>query len=60
MQQALEQVCSPFVADAEAAVAEKPGERALHYPAMPSQSLGGVDPAAGDPRRDASGAEGTA
>jgi hypothetical protein len=55
----VEQVGTALVADAEAATAEQPGERALDYPAMPSQSLAGLHPPARNPRRDTAGAQGT-
>ena len=51
VQQTLEQVGPPLVADAEAAEAEQPSQRPLHHPSVPTQLPGGVD---------APGAEGAA
>ena len=56
----MEQVSSALVADTEAAKALEPGERPLHHPPVPSESLGGVNPPPGDPRCDAPIAEGAA
>ena len=52
MQQPLEQVGSPLVADTETAIAEQPGKHALHHPSVPSESLAGVDASALNPWRD--------
>jgi len=43
----------PFVANLQAAKPVQPRERALHYPAMPSQALLGFDSPSGQARRDA-------
>jgi hypothetical protein len=59
VQQPLQQVRPALVADAEAAAAEQPGERALHHPPMAAQPLAGVDPAAGDARGDVTSPERT-
>ncbi len=56
----MEQDGPPLVAHAEAATAEQPGERALDHPAVPPQSLGGVNPATGNPGSDAARSQGTA
>ena len=53
VEQALEQIRSPFIAHTQATATEQPGERPLHHPPMPSQPLAGVDAATGKPRRDA-------
>jgi hypothetical protein len=49
----VEQVGPPLVAQPEAAAAQEPGERALHHPAVPSESLRGVKSPTGNPRHDA-------
>jgi hypothetical protein len=52
MMESLEDVSAAFVADGEAAEAAEPSQGTLDHPAMPSQALGAVDPAPGDPRLD--------
>src|SRR5258708_23028519 len=49
-----------LVTDGEPAEAIEPGQRALHHPAMPSESLARFDAPAGDPRDDAALAAGGA
>jgi hypothetical protein len=58
VKQALEEVRSSLVADAQAAKAQQPRLGALHHPAILTQSLGGVDPPAGNAWGDAAGAQG--
>ena len=53
VQQPLEDVRPPLVADAKAAAAEQPGEGSLHDPAMLTEAFGGVDPPTSDARGDA-------
>jgi len=60
VEQALEQIGPPFVAHTEAAAPQQPGQRALHHPAVSSESFGGVDPTSRNPRRNATSAQGTA
>ena len=60
VQQPLEQVGSPLVADTETAIAKQPGKRALHHPSVSSESLAGVYAAARNPWRDPTSPEGTA
>jgi hypothetical protein len=57
VEQPVEQVGTALVADAEAATAEQPGERALDDPALSSESFGGVDAAPCEPRGDAASAQ---
>ena len=59
MEQSLEEVSTPFVADTEAAITEQPGQRALDHPAVPAQALAGIDAAPGDSWGNAASAEGT-
>jgi hypothetical protein len=60
VQQPLQQVRPALVADTEAAVAEQTGERALHHPSMPTQSLRGVASSPRNPRTNAACTERTA
>ena len=46
------EIVATFVADEEAPVPVQPGEVTLNHPAMSAQPGLGVDPLAGDPRRD--------
>ena len=52
MIEGLEDVSAPFVAQGQPAEAGEPGQGSLDYPAVPSQTLEGVDTAPGDPRLD--------
>ena len=58
MEQRLEQVRPPLIADTQATKAEQPGKCALHHPAVPSEPLAGVNPTASNSWRDATGAQG--
>jgi hypothetical protein len=60
VEQPLEEVHPPLVADAEAAAAEQPGEAALDHPAVPPEPLTGVDSPTGNPRQDATRSQRTA
>ncbi len=53
MEQSLQQIRAPLVADAEATTAEQPGERALDHPPAPTEPLARVTPTAGKTGRDA-------
>jgi hypothetical protein len=53
VQEAVQQVRPPFVADAEAPAAQQPGEAALDHPSMPPQPLAGVDASSGNSRHNA-------
>jgi hypothetical protein len=57
MMESLEDVNPAFVPDGEAAKAAEPSQGTLDHPAMPSQALGAVDPAPGDPRLDRASAQ---
>ncbi len=57
VEQPLEQVRPPLVANTEAAKTEQPGLRALDHPAVPAEPFARLDPAAGDVRGDAPGAQ---
>jgi hypothetical protein len=59
VEQPLEQVGAPLIADAQAAIAEQPGKRAFDHPAVPPESLAGVYAAASNAWRDATSPEGT-
>jgi len=48
----LEQISAPLISDPEAATTQEPGKTALDDPAVPTQSLGGVDAAATNPWGD--------
>jgi hypothetical protein len=56
VEEPLEQVGAPLVADAEAKVTDQPGEGALDHPPVLPQPLGGVDAASSNARGDAAGA----
>jgi hypothetical protein len=43
----------PLVPHPETAVTDQPGQRPLDYPPVPTELLAGLDPAPGDPGRDA-------
>jgi hypothetical protein len=60
VEQALQHLGTPFVADAQVPTAEQPGKRALDDPAVPPEPLAGLDPAACKTRRDAASPQGTA
>jgi len=60
VEQPLEHVSPPLVADTQAAAAEQSGERALDHPAVPSQPLAGVDSTSRNPRRYGASAQCTA
>jgi hypothetical protein len=49
-------VCAPLIAHLQPPEAAQPRQRALHHPAIAPQPLAGLDPLAGDTRRDASAA----
>jgi hypothetical protein len=53
VQERLEHVSAPLVPHPEATVTDQPGQRPLDYPPIPSEVLAGLDPAPGDPGRDA-------
>lgn len=57
MMEGLEDMSAAFVADGEAAEAAEPSQGTLDHPAMPSQALGAVDAAPGDPRLDRASAQ---
>lgn len=59
MEQTLQHVGPPLIANPKPATAQKPGLGALDDPAVPSQPLAGVDPTASNTWGDAAGTQGT-
>jgi hypothetical protein len=57
MVESLKDVGTPFIADGDPAVAGEPGQGSFDHPAVPSQTLGAVDPSSCDPRLDAAPAQ---
>lgn len=60
MVEGLEDVGATLVADSEPTVAAEPGQRTLHDPTVPAQTLAALDATTGDPRGDATAAAGLA
>lgn len=58
VEQSLQQVGAPLIADAEPAAAKQPGERALNHPPVAPQPLRRVDPSASKARGNAPSPQG--